>query len=85
MDNEAQVPAQKGHNEGTAERPTIHVARSGTPYVELDDLVQYFLPTEEDVRGYIEENKEEVQGYIRDASANIERDGKENGLAPPAE
>jgi hypothetical protein len=85
MNDEGQAPASRAHSESVedshdrfAERPTVHVAPSGSLYVELDDLVPYFLPTEEEVRSYIEENREEVQGYIKETNARY-------GKVPPTD
>jgi hypothetical protein len=88
MDGERQVAANKARNEDTkdSQKPRVRVARSGTLYIELEDLVPYFLPTEEEieeqVRGYIKEAEEkvpdyikkhekEVRSYIKEARANM--------------
>jgi hypothetical protein len=69
MDSEGQV----AENEGTEDThgPPVRVARSGTLYVELDELVPYFLPTDEKVRSYIEDHGEEVRSYIQETRCNM--------------
>lgn len=62
--------AHNGHSKD-GEGPTVHVAPSGTLYLELADVVPYFLPTEQ-----------EVDEYLEEASANIERQKK---VSPPAD
>jgi hypothetical protein len=69
--NDQGLGPAKAHNGHTkdGEGPTVHVAPSGTLYLELADIVPYFLPT-----------KQEVEDYLEAASANIERQKK----VPPA-
>lgn len=67
MDVEGKVSAQilnedtEGSHAPSADGPTIHVAPSGALSIELSDLVPYILPTEKEVRSYIEEARANVR------------------------
>ena len=90
MDDGGQGSSKKARNEGTEESqgPRVHVSSLGTPYVELKDLVPYFLPTKEilreEIRSYIKKNKEEIRSYIRKQTPTISANGKDDRSAPPA-